>query len=599
MMRSANLRWALCVLGVSATTAMAALPAADTVYRNGAIYTADAKNSVVEAIAINQGRIAYVGTDKGAKALIGSRTDVIDLHGQMLMPGLIDGHMHPLGGGASTLKCDLNYERLTVAQTQARIQKCLDDSVSAEPNGWLEVVNWFQEGALPAGTIFSKADLNVLKTQRPIQVFSSFGHTMLVNTRALSLAGISAKTADPAGGRIAHDATGEPTGILEDAAYEAVNAQLPAPTAAQNEAAARAALQALNRQGVTGFLDALASPESLQAFTDVQKAGALTVRAHFALPIVPAQASDPKAAIRGVVALAHQFDQGALQPSPGITVHNAKLFMDGVITAPAQTGALLEPYWVNTGTASTPHYAPGSNRGPAVYFAPAVLKELVLGLAAQGLEPHIHADGDAAVRGSLDAYQALRQRYPANKIRAAIAHNEMVNSEDFPRFGQLQVVPVLSMQWEKQAADTVDGLENFVGPARYPLVEPAGYLKNAGARIAFGSDWPVDALDEWFALKVGVTRVGAPDGGAQYQGRLGTDPGLTVIDVLRAATINAAYELHQDQQIGSLEVGKLADMIVLDRNVFKIPAQDIAQTHVLRTVVGGRVVYQSNSGTGH
>jgi predicted amidohydrolase YtcJ len=149
------------------------------------------------------------------------------------------------------------------------------------------------------------------------------------------------------------------------------------------------------------------------------------------------------------------------------------------------------------------------------------------------------------------------------------------------------------MQWEKPAPDTVDGARDYLGPVRYPRIEPAGVLQAAGARIAFGSDWPVDALDEWFALQVGVTRKNAAPAAAQYPGRLGEDPGLSRETVLRAATINAAYELHEDQVTGSLEVGKLADLILLEGNFFEVPAEQIASIKVVQTVVGGRIVYEA------
>ena len=195
------------------------------------------------------------------------------------------------------------------------------------------------------------------------------------------------------------------------------------------------------------------------------------------------------------------------------------------------------------------------------------------------------------MHAALDGIEALRKALPAADIRPAIAHDEIVDPSDFPRFKKLNATPVLSMQWEKRAGDTL-GLKNYFGPARMKILEPSGLLAVAGARIAFGSDWPVDKLDEWFALKVGVTRTNAPDAPAEYRGRLGEDPGLTREAVLRAATINAAYELHEDDVTGSLEVGKLADLIVLDRNPLKVPAEDIANTHVVETMVGGKVVYQ-------
>ena len=235
----------------------------------------------------------------------------------------------------------------------------------------------------------------------------------------------------------------------------------------------------------------------------------------------------------------------------------------------------------------------GTSRGPAVYFAPQALARMLLEAARYGLEPHMHADGDGAVRAALDGVQALRRLYPPERIRAAIAHDEIVDPHDFPRYAAVGAIPVLSFQWEKPAPDTVDGERDYLGPARYRYIEPAAFLADAGARVAYGSDWPVDPLDEWFALKVGVTRTNAPDADPKYRGRLSADRGLSVRQVLRAITANSSYELHQEAFTGSLEAGKLADLIVLDRNVLEIPAEDIANVKVLETVVGGRVVYRA------
>jgi hypothetical protein len=291
--------------------------------------------------------------------------------------------------------------------------------------------------------------------------------------------------------------------------------------------------------------------------------------------------------------LAKQFDEGPAQVTPTVMVRNIKMFLDGVITAPAFTGAMLAPHLENTGSAQAPRWVPGTNNGPAVYFAPDVLSKLVLTAARAGFEPHMHADGDRAVRAALDAYQVMRTEFPADKVRAAIAHDEAVDPADYGRYAQLSVIPVLSFQWEKRAPDTLDNDEDYLGPERMRITEPAGYLARAGARIAYGSDWPVDRLDEWFALKVGVTRTNSPDAGKQYAGRLSEDSGLTRKQALRTMTINAAYELHEDANVGSLETGKLADFIVLDRNFFDVPAEQIANIKVLQTVVGGRVVYEA------
>jgi predicted amidohydrolase YtcJ len=581
----------LALLRLTQVSASPAAPA-DAVYVNGYVYTVDATDSVRQALAVRDGRIAYVGTDAGARALAGSATRTVDLGGRMLMPGLIDGHMHPLEGGTVLLQCNLNYERLTVAQLQTRIQACLDQSPQAEPDTWLEVANWFREAMIPNGVATTRATLDALKTRRPIFVMSSFGHTALVNTRALQLAHISAATPDPLGGRIDHEPSGAPSGILEDAAYQKVVAVIPKPTPQQNVKAAEAALAAMSRQGITTFLDAMATAEKLAAFAAAEHAGRLSARGHFAVLITPEEGRDVHRAVAAAAALAHKYDEGSVRAQPSMTVRNIKLFLDGVITAPACTGAMLAPYFANVGTAKQPHWVQSTNRGPDVYFPAAVLHPLLIEAARAHLEPHMHADGDRAVHEALDGIEALRKVFPGSAIRAAIAHDEIVDPADFPRYRQLDAIPVLSFQWEKPAPDTIDGAQGYLGPERFKYIEPAGYLAAAGARIAYGSDWPVDALNEWFAIKVGVTRENDPAAGARYAGRLSSDVGLKLPAAIRAITANSAYELHAEAEVGSLEVGKLADLIVLDRNIFHVPPQQIAAVKVLLTVVGGQAVYR-------
>lgn len=566
---------------------------ADTVYRNGYVYTVDARDSVQQALAVRAGRIVYVGDNDGVKAYTGSKTEVIDLQGRMLMPGLIDGHMHPQSGGSRLLNCSLNYESLTVAQFQSRIQACLDNDKKSGADRWLIVVNWFQQGMLPDGVETSAATLDALKTERPIIVRSSFGHSALLNSRGIKLAKIERDTPNPAGGVITRDDKGNATGLLEDAAQDLAMNLLPPLTVAENLAASKAALAAMRQQGITSFLDAYTDPETMTAFTDLQKQGKLTARAHFAVLIDLDKGATPQSAVADLLRQQKQFDQGPTRVAPSMQVRHAKLFMDGVISAPAFTGAMIEPYLVNKGTPEQPDWQPGPHNGPASYFSPESLRVTLKELARARIDPHIHVDGDRAVRESLDAIEDVRATPEGKRMRPALAHDEIVAPEDYARFAKLDVTPVLSFQWAKPAPDTVGALKDYMGPKRYALVEPQALLLDAGARIAYGSDWPVDPLDEWFALKVGVTRTAAPNAGKEYQGRLTDQPGLPRAAALRAITLNAAYTLRQEKDTGSLEVGKLADLIVLDRNFFTIPAEDIANIKVLQTMVGGKIVYQS------
>src|SRR5450631_2630714 len=224
--------WWQTALAITLTAAcMAALAddtrSADTVYRGGTIYTVDAAGTVAQALAVSGGRIVYVGSDEGVKSLIGKQTSVVDLQGRMVMPGLIDGHMHPVAAGLDLLRCNLNYESLTVADFQRRIQACLDQRHGDAPGAWLEVVNWFRYGMSPKGLAVTRETLDVLRTDRPIIVHDSFGHSSLANSKALALAKITSDSKDPVGGRIGRDAAGAPTGILEDAAQQMIAALIP------------------------------------------------------------------------------------------------------------------------------------------------------------------------------------------------------------------------------------------------------------------------------------------------------------------------------------------------------------------------------------
>nr|WP_308605912.1 amidohydrolase [Massilia sp. DJPM01] len=571
-----------------------AIDAADIIYRNGYVYTVDAGDSVQQALAVRAGRIVYVGDNTGAAKLAGKGTRVIDLQGRMLMPGLIDAHMHPLSGGKRLLRCNLNYEALTVPQFQARIQACVDKESKIKGNKeWLQVVNWFEQGMLPAGLVSTRATLDAINSARPIVVRSSFGHSNLVNTRGLEVAGITRATPKPATGKIVLDASGAPSGLLEDAAMELVDQLLPKTTPAENVSAATYAMQALGRQGVTSFLDASSDPEIFAAFAAVERQGKLSARAHFAAEVATEDGADPARAVASVLKMVKRYHQEKKGVAPIMRVRHAKLYMDGVIAAPALTGTMVAPYYVDRGTPQHPHWVPGDSKGPPTYFPPAALKAIVIGLATAGIDAHVHVDGDGAVRETLDAIEALRAAPGGKDARPALAHAEIVDPADFGRFAALDASAVLSFQWGKPAPDTVAGLKDYLGPQRYAIVEPQSLLLDAGARVVFGSDWPVDALDEWFALKVGVTRTNAPSAGPEFAGKLGPAPGMPRAAVLRAATMNAAYTLRQEGQVGSLEVGKLADLIVLDRNFFQIPDEEIADIKVLQTVVGGKIVHQS------
>ncbi|ESQ75327.1 amidohydrolase [Asticcacaulis sp. AC402] len=571
--------------------AVAAQPPAQTVFINGKVMTLDPGGTVAQAVAIREGRIVFVGDDIGAKALTGRKTAVVDLKGRTLMPGLVDGHMHPQSGGLRTLGCNLNYERLTREDFLGRVQACLDAEADAPADRWLVVINWFQQDMIPTGYAPTHADLDTLMTQRPVMVRSSFGHSALVNSAGLALAKIGRDTRDPKDGRIVRGPDGEATGLLEDAAQSLVQDLVPPPDEETNLKAARIALKLMAEQGITTFLDAYTDIETLTAYQTLYRNGELTARGHFAVLVDAGENYNSEAAVAEVVRQRQIYDTGDQGAKPALRIHTAKLFLDGVITAPAFTGVMVAPYFENVGSESDPHWRPGSNRGPKTYFSYEQLTDTLRRLVDAGIDPHMHADGDGAVRLALDAVADLRRSRPGVDVRPAVAHAEIVDPADFPRFAELNVVPVLSFQWGKPAADTIEGARDYLGPYRHAILEPSGLLAIYGARLTFGSDWPVDPLNEWFALKVAVTRTTTRDDQAKYPGRLGIDPGLDLDAALRAMTSGSAYALQVEQDVGSIEPGNYADLIVLDRDLSATPPEDLGDTQVMLTMLGGKVVY--------
>jgi len=601
-MKPASLLWSWLRLAAAALAFEASSPAdaanaaapADLVLQRGVIYTVDARNSVQQAIAVQAGRIVYVGTDEGANAYIGKQTNVIDLHGKMVLPGFVDTHNHAIAGGTQLLDCDLSYAPLTITQFQQKIRVCLDGTRAKEPDGYLTVVGWYRQAMQPSGTQVTRANLDALKTRRPIIVRSSDGHTTLGNSRALALAKITHDSPDPHAGRIDRDASGEPTGIFEDTAEGLISMPMPAPTAADTLKAAEAALDALRKDGQTAFMMQAPSKADIEAWSTLQKQGRLTARAYMAPDVEQDVVSKPELAVRRILDLKREFDTGAMEPRANLWVRNSgEIFQDGVLQWPAQTASMFQPYLVNKGTEEKPNWVPGPTKGPDPYIPLPQLKALLLALANAGIDPEVHAIGDRAVRHTLDAYAYVRQQLNGRDARLQIAHAELVDPSDVPRFKELNVTADMGFQWAKPSFDSIDAAKDQLGPTRFSRVEPEGYLNRAGARIAQGSDWPVDPLSDWFDLKVLITREGTM--GGKYSGPLGSGPGVPLKDAIRAFTINGAYALHSDQFFGSLEQGKLADMIVINQNLLQTPVSRIPDTKVLLTLLGGQTVFRDPS----
>lgn len=570
---------------------------ADVVLRGGKVVTMDGQRSIAQAVVVRAGRIDFVGSDADASLRIGANTKVIELGGRMLMPGFVDAHLHSLAGGRALLLCDLNYQPLTRTQLAQKLQACIDATPDVPSDAWLEAVNWDRQSTAALDADPTRALLDGLKTARPIAVTSSDFHSVLANSRAFALAKIDASTPDPAGGTFLRDGTRTPSGICEDAAGFQLKASIPPDSEADQLKQGRAALAAIRAQGITTFMDAAAGEPHLRVFKALRQSGELTARVNLAINVDADNANKaPADEIAKVKALTAQADAGAPVPVPGIYSRVVKVFADGVVNAPADTGAVLSPYLQNIGTDAAPQWVPGTNLGQ-LYYTPGSLQALMLASVDAGLDMHLHATGDRGVRAVLDAVDATRKARPTADFRPAIAHDETVAVADYPRFAALDVMATMSFQWAQRAPYSIGETENHLGADRFARMEPSGSLKRAGARIVHGSDWPIDPFDTFLALKIGVTRSGDPTNPRSaasiapiFEGPINADPALTRDDVLAAITLHAAHQLRLEKQVGSIERGKFADLIVLERDFLTVPDAELGRNRVLLTMVGGQVV---------
>ena len=560
--------------------APAAKGKADRVLFNGRIYTVDGPSKWASAIAVDGNRIAYVGDDSGAKRLAKPGAELINLKGRMVMPGIVDGHSHPIDGGGLLDACSLDFAKLTIEQFQRAIQKCIDKDRTKEPDTWLEVEGWSAEETKPPGTVIRKQALDALDTQRPIVVHNADGHKSLANSRALELAGIDGSTPDPGGGVIEKQG-GEPTGLLFENAQVLVNRLVPKDSFADRVRWGRLANVALSESGVTSTLDASGGGDALKVYESLRKSGDLSVRTQVATFLEQSDARRMGKTLDRLRRLDRRYDSGLLRADA------VKIFADGVLEHPAQTAALLEPY-LKKGK-------PTKNRG-LLLVKPGPFESLVTAVDRQGFQVHVHAIGDLAVRTALDAIEAARARNGVSGWgnRHSLTHLQLIDPADIPRFAQLNVIPTMQMMWFQLDGFTVDAVKSYIGKRRFSGMYPAGSLVRSGATLAGGSDWPVDPLFPFYAIERAVTR--RSDGFYGYdKGILNPRERISLEQAIRAYTLGASFQMRQDKRTGSLEEGKLADLIVLNRNLFKVPAKKIYGTKVLLTLLGGKVVHASGA----
>jgi predicted amidohydrolase YtcJ len=542
-------------------------PPAELVLLHGKIHTQDAQRSVVQALALRGNTIVAAGTDQAVQVLQGPKTRRIDLAGRTVLPGIIDAHTHPAEYAQDADKCSLGDQTLTPAQVKAQVAACLKGN-PGDTKLWFEVVQ-----VNGTGLALTRADLDSMLRDRPMLMSSSDGHSAWVNSAAMKAGHISAATKDPSGGRFERDGAGNPTGTLRDGAADWVVTAKPAASLEQEAALLEKAFDAMRATGLTSVQDAAVDDHLMRIYKRLYDTHRLNMRVRGTLSLEnlhePAQV---------LIDLAARFrTKWAIDPD-FLRADAVKIFADGVVEFPTQTAALLEPYLDSAGH-------PTGNRGPT-YYAQDELNRLIGAADVAGFTVHVHAIGDRAVRSTLDAFANSRKHHGMLDNRDQIAHLELVEPEDFPRFSQLGVIANFQLLWAQRDPYIVDGTLRYLGPERSRYLYPAGSLRKAGALIAGGSDWRVSSFDPFVAMEHAITR-------CEARGKEPLLPAeaLGLQEIVDAYTINAAFALKQEHTTGSLEPGKRGDFIVIDRDIFAIDPFDLHETKVLATYLDGREVY--------
>jgi predicted amidohydrolase YtcJ len=551
---------------LSAQAPPAGMPA-DLIVHHAAIHTASAAAPRAEALASRGDRLIYVGSNDGALALRGPNTQVIDAGGRAVIPGLHDAHGHVLALGAQLQELDLRGTR-SLAEVTARVA---ERARTLAPDAWLIGRGWDQND-WPDTRWPTHADLEAAAPGRRVWLSRIDGHAGVASTRALREAGLTAASTDPTGGRIIRDAAGAPAGVLVDRAMDAVTRRMPAPTDADLDATLLAADAEMQRLGLTTVHDAGIDERVAAAYRRLADAGTLRTRVYAMLRL-------PLARLRPF------FTAGPLvDHRERLTIRAIKISADGALGS--RGAALLAPYSDEPGTSGF------------LTTSEADLDAMTRAAAAAGFQTCVHAIGDRANRVVMDTFARVDREVPgARALRNRNEHAQILDAAEIPRFAALGVIA--SMQ-PTHATSDMPWVPARIGAAR---TAAGAYrwqaLKRTGARLASGSDFPVEEANPMLGLYAAITRQAAPAPGATE----GVPPGgwmpderLSRDEALRSFTIDAAYAAHQEARSGSLEVGKLADLLLLSRDVMQVPPRDIPTTQVLLTVSGGRITHDARPG---
>ncbi len=539
---------------------------ADLVLLGGRIATMDPARSWASALAVRDGRIVAVGSDAAVRPLIGPASRVVELRGRTVTPGFGDAHVHPLHGGLARLRCELHGSR--------GLDRYLD-VIAAYAAGhpevpWIVGGGWSMDD-FPGG-VPGRVELDRVVPDRPVFLSSRDGHSAWVNSKALELAGVTAATPNPADGRIDRDAGGHPVGALQEGAADLVERLVPATTADELLAALRLAQAELHSLGITTWQDAIVTPEVEEpAYVTLAGRGELTARVVGALWWERSHGGEQ---IDELVERRARTAVGRYAPT------SVKIMQDGVLEN--FTGAVLDPYLGEEGR-------PTANRGLS-QVEPEALKGYVTRLDALGFQPHFHAIGERAVREALDAVEAAREANGVSDTRPHIAHIQVIHPDDLDRFRRLGVTANAQPYWACHEGQMDNLTIPFLGPERSTWQYPFRSLRAAGATLAMGSDWSVSTANPLLEMEVAVNRVSDVSRGEEEPFLPGER--LELVDALAAFTAGTAWVNHLEAEIGSLEVGKAADLAILDRDLFDRGAGAVGEARVVGTFIDGAAVFE-------
>ena len=541
---------------------------ADLILFDGKVYTVDANRSWAEAVAVIDGKIAYVGSSSGAKKYKGPNTRLVDLDGKMVLPGFQDAHVHPIEAGMAYLGCSL-HDGKSVEDYVLIVKECAQQSPEAtfiDGGGW--TMDLFEDG-LP-----DKRLLDEVVSDRPVILKSASGHQLWVNSKTLKIAGIDAETPDPPRGRIdRYKNSKEPSGSLqENSAMNLAFSTRPAYSADQMQAALQFGQHYLNQYGVTTVQDALLKLDGNEAYVGgptymaMDRAGDLTIR------VVGALVWNTDS---GLEQLSRITDARERFKTPLFSALSVKIWLDGVMEV--HTAALLAPY---------------SDREDGysgeLLIKPEQLDVVVSQLDALGFQIHFHAIGDAAVRQSLDSLELARQKNGVRDSRHHMSHIQLFDPADIPRLETLNVVANFQPYWAWADKFITELTIPKLGADRSKWLYPIRSVLDTGAVVAFGSDWFVTSGNPLLGIETAITR---RDPLTNFSDPFLEDERINLADAIEAYTINSAYVNFIDDETGSIEEGKLADLIVLDNNLFELAPNEISDAQVLLTLLEGNPVY--------